>query len=135
VKINNSDDPREGFPVEEAVEVTKWLVDSGIDAIEISGNQSTRTQFENEGYFVKNAKNIKEGIGDTPISVVGGFRSLTQINKVNRDFADFISICRPFIREPDLVIRFSDGKERADCISCNKCFKPPIIIKCLDKED
>ena len=135
VKINNSDDPREGFHVEEAVEVTKWLADNGINAIEISGNQSTRTQFENEGYFAKNAKNIKEGIGDTPISVVGGFRSLATIKKVHRDFADLISICRPFIREPDLVIKFSEGKERTDCISCNKCFKPPIIIKCLDKED
>jgi 2,4-dienoyl-CoA reductase-like NADH-dependent reductase (Old Yellow Enzyme family) len=35
---------------------------------------------------------------------------------------DFISMCRPFIREPDLVKRFREGKSvKATCNSCNKC--------------
>ncbi len=135
VKMNNSDEPREGFPVEEAIKVANWLAEEGLDAIEVSGNQSTRTKFEDEAYFSKNARRIKKNIGDMPLSVVGGFRSINMIQQLHQDFADFISICRPFIREPDLVKKFRDGKKRADCISCNKCFKPPIIITCLDKEE
>jgi len=135
VKMNNSDEPHEGFPVEEASKIAKWLSEEGLDAIEISGMRSTRTKFEDEAYFSKNAKIIKKNIGDMPLSVVGGFRSLRIIQQLHKEFADFISICRPFIREPDLVKKFREGKERADCISCNKCFKPPIIITCLDKEN
>jgi 2,4-dienoyl-CoA reductase-like NADH-dependent reductase (Old Yellow Enzyme family) len=133
--MNNSDEPREGFPVEEAIKVANWLAEEGLDAIEVSGNQSTRTKFEDEAYFSKNARKIKQNIGDMPLSVVGGFRSINMMQQLHQDFADFISICRPFIREPDLVKKFRNGKKRADCISCNKCFKPPIIITCLDKED
>ncbi len=135
VKINNSDEPREGFPVEEACKVTRWLADAGINAIEVSGNQSTRTKFEEEGYFTKNAKRIKEQIGDTPLSVVGGLRSIHTIQKIRQDYADFISLSRPFIREPDLVKKFQKGKKQADCISCNKCFSAPKIITCLEKEE
>jgi 2,4-dienoyl-CoA reductase-like NADH-dependent reductase (Old Yellow Enzyme family) len=39
--------------------------------------------------------------------------------------ADFISLGRPLIAEPDLVNRWASGdRERAFCISCNRCYKP-----------
>ncbi len=56
-----------------------------------------------------------------PLAVVGGFRSLRVIQQLHQDFADYISICRPFIREPDLIKKFREEKGNADCISCNKC--------------
>ena len=133
VKMNNSDEPHTGFPIEEAVKVAKWLAEEGLDALEVSGMRTTRTNFEEEGYYSKNARIIKQNIGDMPLSVVGGFRSLKVIRHLHQEFADFISICRPFIREPDLVKKFREGKEKADCISCNKCFKPPKIVTCLDE--
>ena len=133
VKMNNSDEPHEGFPIEESVKVAKWLADQGLDALEVSGMRTTRTKFEEEGYYSKNARILKENVGDMPISVVGGFRSLNVIRHLHQEFADFISISRPFIREPDLVKKFREGIAKADCISCNKCFKPPKIITCLDE--
>ena len=33
-----------------------------------------------------------------------------------------MSMSRPFIREPDLVVRFREGKRVADCISCGQCW-------------
>jgi 2,4-dienoyl-CoA reductase-like NADH-dependent reductase (Old Yellow Enzyme family) len=48
--------------------------------------------------------------------------------------ADLISMCRPFIREPDLVKRFEEGKAQASCVSCNKCFAAMIAdrpIRCF----
>lgn len=37
--------------------------------------------------------------------------------------ADFISLCRPLIREPEIINRWRHGdRRRATCISCNRCF-------------
>ncbi|MHA2244353.1 MAG: NADH:flavin oxidoreductase [Candidatus Hodarchaeales archaeon] len=135
VKMNGSDDPSNGFTVEESSKIASWLANEGLDAIEISGNKSTRKVKieEEEGYFASMGRKIKQHIGDMPLVLVGGHRSLAKIQQLREEFADFISLSRPFIREPDLVQKFKDGKVRADCISCNKCFKAPKIITCLDE--
>ncbi len=52
--------------------------------------------------------------------------------------ADYISMCRPFIREPDLINRWKAGDlRRADCKSDNLCFKPALKgkgIYCMTRE-
>ncbi|UCE13522.1 MAG: NADH:flavin oxidoreductase [Candidatus Heimdallarchaeota archaeon] len=135
VKMNGSDDPFEGYSVEESSKVASWLAEKGLDALEISGMKSTRSiKTEEEGYFEATGRKIKQNIGDMPLILVGGHRSLVKIQQLRDDFADYISMSRPFIREPDLVKKFKEGKERADCISCNKCFKAPVIIQCMAKK-
>ncbi len=137
VKMNGSDDPSPGFSNEEASVVAKWLADEGIDAIEISGMKSTRTfKIEEEAYFSSNARKIKEKIGDTPVILVGGVRTMDKISQLLYEF-DFISMCRPFIREPDLIKKFKEGKPRADCQSCSQCIRNKIVMKCsrLDKTE
>jgi 2,4-dienoyl-CoA reductase-like NADH-dependent reductase (Old Yellow Enzyme family) len=59
---------------------------------------------------------------------VGGFRSPEVINKaVAENGIDYISMARPFIREPQLIKRWQQGERpSARCISCNGCFKPGI---------
>ena len=40
---------------------------------------------------------------------------------------DYISMARPFIREPNLARRWKEGNTaRAKCISCNGCFRPGL---------
>jgi 2,4-dienoyl-CoA reductase-like NADH-dependent reductase (Old Yellow Enzyme family) len=70
------------------------------------------------------AKRFKEEV-DTPIIAVGGFRSIEVISAVlEKRSADFISMCRPFIREPHLMKRWQSGDtSRATCVSCNGCFE------------
>ena len=68
-----------------------------------------------------------------PIILVGGIRSLEAIDDVlESGWADFISMCRPFIREPNLPNEWKSGRtEKAACISCNKCSKyPDMPINC-----
>jgi 2,4-dienoyl-CoA reductase-like NADH-dependent reductase (Old Yellow Enzyme family) len=41
---------------------------------------------------------------------------------LEKGYADFVSMCRPFIREPSLVRRIKEGKTSiAACVSCNMC--------------
>lgn len=76
-----------------------------------------------EGYNLDAAKLIKSRIRDIPVMVVGGLRRKSFMAEVvKRQYADFISMSRPFIREPFLVKNFREEKQNeAACISCNKC--------------
>ncbi|MFX1511484.1 MAG: NADH:flavin oxidoreductase [Promethearchaeota archaeon] len=135
-KINGSDDPKKGFTVEESSRVVGWLADEGLDAIEISGMQSIRKfEIADEAYFSNNARLISRHIGDMPLSVVGGIRTLATMEKLHDEFADFISMCRPFIREPDLVQKLREGKEKVNCISCDRCYEARNISTCLAKKE
>jgi len=77
-----------------------------------------------EGHNLEAARLIKPAIRDIPLLVVGGLRKVAQMEEViGNGFADFISMSRPFIREPNIVNRIRDGKADAvSCVSCNKCF-------------
>jgi len=58
--------------------------------------------------------------------LVGGIRSLEVAERLVADGAcDFISLSRPFIREPDLVNRWQSGDRcKAACTSDNLCYGP-----------
>jgi 2,4-dienoyl-CoA reductase-like NADH-dependent reductase (Old Yellow Enzyme family) len=46
--------------------------------------------------------------------------------------ADFVSLSRPFIRQPGLVNDWKSGDyHRATCISCNKCFEALLKLEPL----
>jgi 2,4-dienoyl-CoA reductase-like NADH-dependent reductase (Old Yellow Enzyme family) len=75
-------------------------------------------------YHLPAAEKIKSVMGDMPLILVGGVRSLGEMEMVlSESKADFLSMSRPFIREPFLAKRMRQGKNKeASCISCNKCF-------------
>lgn len=75
-------------------------------------------------YHLPAAEKIKPVIGDMPLILVGGVRTSGDMEKVlSESKADFLSMSRPFIREPFLAKRMKQGKTKeAACISCNKCF-------------
>lgn len=74
-------------------------------------------------YNLEAAKIIKPVLGDIPLILVGGLRKMSEMEEIlGNGYADFISICRPFIREPFLVKNLKEGKQdEASCISCNRC--------------
>lgn len=75
-----------------------------------------------ENFNVYNASEIKKNV-NIPVIVVGGIHKLSDMEDiVNNQKADFISMCRPFICEPNLVKKLIDGKQtEAKCIMCNYC--------------
>ncbi|CAB1060939.1 2,4-dienoyl-CoA reductase [NADPH] (EC [Olavius sp. associated proteobacterium Delta 1] len=76
-----------------------------------------------EGYNLEAAKKVKPVIGDIPLLLVGGMRTVSHMEEVlENNFADFISMSRPFIREPFLVNKIKDNKmDKVSCVSCNRC--------------
>jgi 2,4-dienoyl-CoA reductase-like NADH-dependent reductase (Old Yellow Enzyme family) len=136
IKLNGSDNLEGGLSIDDAVYAAKALNSEGIDAIEVSGgtpasgDQSpARTKItspDKEAYNLDLAKQIKSAVS-CPVMVVGGFRSFEVVEQTINDTADYISMARPFIREPDLAKRWQQGdRSPARCISCNSCFMPGI---------
>ena len=93
---------------------------------------------KDEAYFKAEALAFKKQI-NLPIVIVGGIRSFHVAEQLVRaDIADYVSMSRPFIREPDLIKRWKSGDlRRATCLSDNKC-KPPRIggkgLYCVEEE-
>ena len=76
-----------------------------------------------EGYNLEAAKTIRSVSGAMTVFPVGGWRDFgTMEHAVENGDTDFISICRPLIREPFLVKHFREQKtQTALCKSCNRC--------------
>ncbi len=147
VKLNAQDFVENGLTLEDSVRVGLMLQEGGIDAIELSGGllnnpnlmrEKIRSE-EDEAYFRGEARAFKEKI-QVPLILVGGIRSYDVAKQlVEEGTVDYISMCRPFIREPDLINRWKRGDLRkAACISCNNCIeqaKKGEGISCVPLED
>jgi len=77
-----------------------------------------------EVYYRDAATRFKESIG-VPLKIVGGIRSFEVCAElVEKRRADYISLSRPLICEPNLVERWKSGDTgKSACISCNGCLK------------
>jgi len=73
-------------------------------------------------YNVEAAARIKKNV-DIPVIVVGGIRRLTDMeNIISENKADYVSMCRPFIIEPDIVNKLKSGSQsESGCINCGYC--------------
>ena len=73
-------------------------------------------------YNVDAAKMIKDAVS-VPVIVCGGIRTQNDISMIlSGGKADYISMSRPFICEPNLVDRLRSGEEtEVRCINCNYC--------------
>ncbi len=145
IKLNTTDFFPDGTNLEEVARVAEIVKEIGFAAVETSGGMweavtlgekelgwppyllpESRTGINRqgqEGYFLSGAEVVKKRTG-LPVMLVGGMRSLDRIEEVLQSgAADFISLARPLIRQPDLPNQWLSGENpgKADCISCNAC--------------
>ena len=75
-----------------------------------------------EAYFLSRAAIVKENV-HVPVIAVGGMRHRATMERaLESGQADFISMCRPFIRQPNLVNLMKRGDEDpVSCTNCNRC--------------
>jgi 2,4-dienoyl-CoA reductase-like NADH-dependent reductase (Old Yellow Enzyme family) len=138
IKFGVQDDNEGGMLLKEGIETCRQMVDAGIDSIEISGGvgnapfsikegEIDKTPFRERSAQVKRAVNV-------PVAVVHGIRSLNVAEEIiTSGDADMVSMCRPFIREPHLVLRWEqENKGIAKCISCGKCMRLVTRAKPLE---
>ncbi|PKN51814.1 MAG: NADH:flavin oxidoreductase [Deltaproteobacteria bacterium HGW-Deltaproteobacteria-13] len=73
-------------------------------------------------YNLDAAIQIKKAVS-IPVIVVGGINNIDDINDIiGKSKIDFVSMCRPFIIEPDIVSKFKKGTQaKSKCIMCNHC--------------
>ncbi|WP_293986472.1 NADH:flavin oxidoreductase [uncultured Megasphaera sp.] len=136
VKLNCADFMKDGsLTFDESKQVMAWLADAGVQAIEVSGGNTsslprkgpirairrTKEPMYFKAYAAEAAALLK---GKVDIGVVGGFRSAGDIEDTlqTTDIA-FVSMSRPYLRQPDLPNLWKNGStEPALCISCSRCF-------------
>ncbi len=133
IKMNGQDYTKDGLVLEDSASIAGLLSEAGFDAIELSGGllKSVKTSpsrpriKEKEAYFREDARAVKKEIA-IPLILVGGIRSYALAEQlVENGEADYISMSRPFIREPELINRWKEGDLRkAECTSDNLCFAP-----------
>ncbi len=136
VKINSDDFLPGGFNTDEMLEVSEMLEKTGVDAIEISGGTigallsgnpdgSFSPVSRKDVYYAEAALRLKQRVS-IPVMLVGGIRTFETADELVRTgVADYISLCRPLIREPDLIKKWKSGNlKKSDCISDSACFQP-----------
>lgn len=138
IKLNSADYVKEGgFTQEESLYVAKKLADLGIDAIEVSGGNSSIKEVldnnlvtsrnkingnkEKESYFKDYAVKLADMV-DIPVILVGGNRSLDIMEDLLNKGVSYFSLGRPLTAEPDLINRWQKGDLKpTKCVSCNSC--------------
>lgn len=121
----------EGLTIDEGAQVVKALEKEGHVHIEISYATIDRKHLkmirgiqhpDQEAYLLQDAQKIRRAT-DMPLGLVGGMRSLPIMEDiVQAGTVDTISLCRPLIREPDLIKKWETGAAKtSDCISCGRC--------------
>lgn len=148
VKMNSEDCIENGLTVDDSIQAAQKMVEAGLDAIELSGGTLTSGKLspgrpgintpEKEAYFRKAGQAFKQVLS-VPLILVGGIRSMAVAEAcLAEKAADFISLSRPLIREPDLIQRWQSGDLRpARCVSDNLCFRTGGTgdgIYCLTEE-
>ena len=135
VKLNSEDYLEGGLTLPDSLKAGSLLEKAGLDAIELSGGTLVSGKLspsragikteDKEAYFRDAARQLKQEV-KIPVILVGGVRSPQVAEKLVADgYADYLSMSRPFIREPGLVKRWQSGdRSKAKCVSDNQCFGP-----------
>jgi 2,4-dienoyl-CoA reductase-like NADH-dependent reductase (Old Yellow Enzyme family) len=128
IKLGLRDRTEGGMTLDEGVETLKALAGEGLCAVEIStgigigSTQTARPDDPEHVYFREDAAAAKKAV-DIPVMLVGGIRAISTVESILDGDADMVSLCRPLIRENDLIVRWQRGdRAPAKCLSCNKCF-------------
>jgi 2,4-dienoyl-CoA reductase-like NADH-dependent reductase (Old Yellow Enzyme family) len=123
-----------GMTIEEGASVAAVLEREGVCFVEVSHGMDGRAFRKlarpkgkaprQEAYLLPDARVVR-GSTSGPLAVVGGMRSLPVMEEaIESGAVDCVALCRPLIREPDLIRRWMSGDTSpSQCKSCGACMK------------
>jgi 2,4-dienoyl-CoA reductase-like NADH-dependent reductase (Old Yellow Enzyme family) len=127
IKLGIKDYHPQGKPASEGVATARLLEDDGVDAIEVS--EGLEEDFFHHirpnavtPYYIEECRQTKMA-ASIPVILVGGVRRLEDMQAiVAGGVADAVSMCRPFVMDPQLVRHLRAGLgPSSGCTSCNDC--------------
>ncbi|MCR4673006.1 MAG: NADH:flavin oxidoreductase [Lachnospiraceae bacterium] len=122
VKINSNIEENDEAYLPDFLMMCKEMKKLGVAFAEISGcNFTPLGRAGKNNYYLERAA-LARREADIPIVLVGGVRSPEDMEKALDSGIDMISMCRPFLCEPDLVTKLMGGQDKPKCVSCSKCF-------------
>jgi len=133
IKLTTGDFLESAMDVKEAAEMARQVEKAGFFAIEPScgsliGDWKSRGPNDKkkwrEGYNLERISRIKKCVR-IPVAAVGGIRRWEMVvDLLNQGMADFVSLSRPLVAEPDLLTRWLKGDHvPSKCKNCNGCFE------------
>lgn len=93
----------------------------GITAAELSGCDFAKKKPEERLYYLERAAKLQKQT-QLPYILVGGIRTLSEMETVLKTGIAMIAMSRPFICQPDIVERLQKGENSA-CLGCFGCFQ------------
>lgn len=133
IKMNVNDNREGGVTPDIAAETVKNIPD--LDFIELSsgfiGTGSIRSTHKEakhkdfpyfKSYNVEGGQVVRRKNPGRIISIVGGLREFKQMEDlIESNKADLVSLGRPSISDPKLVLHFMEGRDKVDCVNCGLC--------------
>lgn len=135
IKLNNDSKTDNEEYEQDLIYMLKEFKALGVEAVELSGVDFISKPRTETVYYLERIARVRKLV-DIPLILVGGVRSLDEIETVLAAGVDMVSLARPFICEPNIIPLLLAGQEKAKCLSCNKCFALPKIkkgIRCVFK--
>jgi 2,4-dienoyl-CoA reductase-like NADH-dependent reductase (Old Yellow Enzyme family) len=128
IKLNASDFQKGGFTNAECVELVRFLNDTGLDLLELSGGSLEQPKvvgvtlkdegedgprastLRREAYFVAFAGAVRK-VARMPVMVTGGFRSIAgMVEAQEGGDLDVVGLARPLIADPEAPLRLLAGE-------------------------
>lgn len=121
VKLNtNCAGEADAAYAEDAVYFCQQMQALGADAIELSGyNWLGLGRKKVPTFYLERAAKLRAAV-TLPLILVGGIRSMKDIDQILDTGIDFVSASRPFICQPDFYRHLEQGEE-SPCVGCTKC--------------
>jgi 2,4-dienoyl-CoA reductase-like NADH-dependent reductase (Old Yellow Enzyme family) len=119
VKLNSADFQRGGFDADDANQVVRWLGESGVDLVELTGGNyespamrglvTNGWTLAREAYFVEFAKRVAL-VAEMPLMLTGGIRRLYVAEQVLRDGLSMVGMATSLALMPNLPQLWRSGR-------------------------
>lgn len=133
IKINSDSKTNDESYAEDLLYMLGQCKELGVELVECSGVDFISQEKSARLYYLERTAAVRRQ-ADIPVSLVGGIRTLEEMETVLSSGIDMVSLARPLICEPDIFPKLLAGQDESRCLSCNKCFALPHIrpgMRCI----